>query len=308
MKRFVTAYILIALAAAGAAQVKPNFSGTWKLNTLESDFSGLPAPSARIDMIEHSEPSLKVTIEQQSIQGDQADVLYYTTDGRESDNRIGPMDVKSNVGWRGNSLAVMSVTNLDAVQMNSSSIWSLSEDGRNLTQTIHLQIGTREIDQRLLFERADANRSARSSGATVSTAAPSPARTNYSGVWRLNVARSDFGGMPAPDARVDVIEHQEPAIKIQVSQDGPDGNHGFAANLTTNGKIVASRFEDLDAKSRASWLGEKLVVDTRMNFQGSEISIETVYELSEGGSALIQSSRAIAPTGEIHQKLVFEKH
>ncbi|MCL5743643.1 MAG: hypothetical protein M1541_06915, partial [Acidobacteria bacterium] len=51
---------LLAVAAcllAARVEAKPNLSGTWKLNVTKSDFGPLPAPSARTDKIEHSDPN-----------------------------------------------------------------------------------------------------------------------------------------------------------------------------------------------------------------------------------------------------------
>lgn len=293
--------IVISCLTALCAETKPNFSGTWKLNTLESDFGVLPAPASRTDVIEHSGASLKISIEQIGAQGTQSDVVYYVTDGQDSMNKLGERDVKSKVFWQGDALVIASIVYLEDGQMASDSVWSLSEDGRTLTQKTRLKIAARDIEQKLVFERTD-GASAAKTGALVAT------RVNYSGVWRLIVSSSDFGTLPGPDVRVDTIEHHDPSITIAVSQDSArDGQQEYTNNMTTDGRTAASHFAGLDAKSSASWVAQNLSVVTRLIFQGSEVLIQTVFVLSEDGKTLTQYSHIKSAAGDTEQKLVFQK-
>ena len=308
-RALIAVSILAASATILGAQPKPNFSGTWKLNTLESDFGPLPAPASRTDVIEHNEPSLKVSTDQSGAQGTQSDVAYYATNGRDSMNKIGSVDVKSRVFWQGNALVVESTVYLEDSQANSNSVWTLSNDARTLTQRTHMQIAARDIEQALVFDRADAaGQKTASTAMEPLTPVNSTARVNYSGVWRLIIPKSEFGAIPGPDMRVDVIDHREPSIKIDTSQDSAvDGKQEYTTILATNGRPAASHFAGLDAKSTATWLGQNLVVNTRLIFQGSDVAIGTTYVLSEDGKTLTQYSRIKGPTGDIDQKLVFEK-
>lgn len=80
---------LLAIAAclfSARVEAKPNLSGTWKLNVAKSDFGPLPAPSARTDKIEQSDPNLKIAITQSGEQGEFTYTMAYTTDGKESTN------------------------------------------------------------------------------------------------------------------------------------------------------------------------------------------------------------------------------
>ena len=43
--------------------------------------------------------------------------------------------------------------------------------------------------------------------AAVAFAASLAAKPNFSGTWTLNVSKSDFGMLPGPTSRTDVIEH-----------------------------------------------------------------------------------------------------
>ena len=44
------------------------------------------------------------------------------------------------------------------------------------------------------------------------------AKPNFTGTWKVNVAKSDFGAMPAPDSRTDKITHEDTDLKVHVAQ------------------------------------------------------------------------------------------
>ena len=46
-------------------------------------------------------------------------------------------------------------------------------------------------------------------------------KSNFSGTWKLNVSKSDFGPLPGPDSRTDVIEHNDPVLKVNTAAEGP---------------------------------------------------------------------------------------
>jgi hypothetical protein len=307
IQRLTTAACLVVtLGTVLSAQTKPNFSGHWKLNNLESDFGALPAPASRSDIVEHNEPSLKVSTDQTGSQGAQSDVFYYVTDGEDSMNKLGMLDVRAKVSWQGNNLVIASIVYLEDGQMNSDSIWTLSDNRRTMTQRTRLMISNREIEQKLVFDRTD------DAGPAVATKTLAPvivqAPVNYSGVWRLVNSGSNFGSNPGPDVRIDVIDHHEPVIKIDTSQDNKtEGKQEYNTILTTDGRASASHFGSLDAKSTASWVAQNLVVNTRLVFQGSEVAIETTYVLSDDGRILTQYSHIKSSTGDVDQRLVFEK-
>lgn len=300
--------IAVTFVSVLSAQTKPNFSGHWKLNSLESDFGVLPPSASRTDIIEHNEPALKISTDQTGSRGTQSDVVYYATDGQDCMNKIGMLDVRSKVSWQGNNLVVASIVYLEEGQLNSNSIWTLSDNGRTMTQRTHLMIANREIEQKLVFDRTDDALAV----APMATKTLAPvivqAPVNYSGVWRLVNSRSNFGSNPGPDVRIDVIDHHEPVIKIDTSQDSAtEGKQEYNTILTTDGRASASHFRSLDAKSTSSWVGQNLVVNTRLLFQGSEVAIETTYVLSDDGRILTQYSHIKSPTGDGDERLVFEK-
>jgi hypothetical protein len=303
--------ILGALAASAAAQSKPNFSGTWTLNVSKSDFGLIPGPSSRIDIIEHNDPALKDNVTQDGPQGNQSFALSYTTDGKEASNQQGPLTVKSTLAWQGADLVVNSKANFNDNDITLKGVWSLSADGKTLTQKVHFASPMGETDQMLVFEKGAA-------GAAVATAAKAPAaaaatnggaHSNYSGTWKLNLSKSDFGIAPPSNSRTDVIEHSDPALKVHTTDDGAQGLQDYTLNMTTDGKQATNDVGGgIEVKNTAAWEGANLIVGSKLDIQGTEITAKATWMLSPDGKTLTQSAHVTAgPIGEFDQKLVFDK-
>ncbi len=300
-KTFAMSVPVLAFAVSLAA--KPNFSGTWTLNVAKSDFGLLPGPASRTDVIEHNDPSLKVSVKAASPQGSQEVTISITIDGKDATYKEGDQDVTSSASWDGDTLVVNSKLKFQGSDVNGKSTWILSADGNTLTENIHYASPIGETDQKLVFEKGSG------AAAATATAAASPgAHANYSGTWKLNIDKSDFGPLPPDNSRTDIIEHTDPDLKDSVSDDGAQGKMDYVLKITTDGKEATNNAGGLDAKSTANWEGANLVVNTKLSFQGTDVAIRAVWVLSPDGKTLTQNAHLNAgPIGEADQKFVFEK-
>ena len=156
IRKLLSITFLIALPLITvAAQQKPDFSGTWKLNVAKSDFGALPGPQSRTDVITHKDPSLSDSVTVESEEGKQQYTANYTTDGKEATNKIGTRDVKTAVKWSGSSLALSSKFTYEGADVAGESTWSLSADGKVLTISIHYASSIGETDQKLVYEKQE---------------------------------------------------------------------------------------------------------------------------------------------------------
>ena len=308
-KAILAALSVAAFATFAVAQTKPNFSGTWKLNVSKSDFGVLPGPESRTDIIDHNEPAIKINTSQEGSQGKMAATVNYTTDGKEVTNTIGPREIKSTAAWEGSNLVVNSKLMFNDSEVTIKNVWTLSDDGKTLTENAHLASAMGETDQKFVFEKQEAGAvaTAKAAPAAPATAAGNGGKPNFSGTWKMNVAKSDFGPMPAPDSRTDVIEHNDPAMKINVSQKGGQGDVEAVVNYTTDGKEVTNTIAQREQKSTVVWQGSNLVVNSKFTVNDAEITTKSVWTLSEDGKTLTQNIHAESPMGEIDLKWVFDK-
>jgi hypothetical protein len=130
---------------------------------------------------------------------------------------------------------------------------------------------------------------------------------DFSGTWKADMAKSDFGPMGGPDARTDVIEHKDPKLKIKSSVKGGQRPGDSESNYMTDGTESVNKRGQQDVKTVAKWEGSKLVLDTKLSMQGADIVIKATYELGADGKTMTISSVITAPQGEFTSKVVFNK-
>ena len=150
---FLAAAFTLTLGLSGAAQAKPNFSGDWKLNVDKSEFGPMPPPTSMTMKIDHDDPNMKVATAVSGPQGDMSVDAKYTTDGKESINSMGPMEAKSTMNWDGDDLAVTTKLDAGGTEIAIKGKWTLSTDGKTLTQATHLTSPQGEVDLKYVFEK-----------------------------------------------------------------------------------------------------------------------------------------------------------
>ncbi|HTQ57149.1 MAG TPA: hypothetical protein VMI94_21920 [Bryobacteraceae bacterium] len=137
---------------------------------------------------------------------------------------------------------------------------------------------------------------------------PAQAKTDFSGTWKLNASKSDFGPMPPPDSRTDTITHKDPDIKANVvSTGGPMGDQNYDVVYNTEGKETTNNLGGNEIKSTAKWDGEELVIDTKGSFGGNDFTAKERWSLSSDGKTLTRSSHFSSSMGEADMKVVFDK-
>jgi hypothetical protein len=155
MTTFVKYALFIALLAALApAADKPNFSGDWTLNTSKSEFGPMPPPASMTRKIDHSEPGLTVTQAMTGgLQGDQTVTMKYSTDGKETVNQMMGNDVKSKASWEGSALVIAMKAEIGGSEIKLTDKWTLSPDGKTLTDATHIVLPQGEFDVTYVLNR-----------------------------------------------------------------------------------------------------------------------------------------------------------
>lgn len=133
------------------------------------------------------------------------------------------------------------------------------------------------------------------------------AKPNFSGEWKLNPQKSDFGPMPAPDSATLKIDHNEPELKVSSTTATAQGEMKNDAKYTTDGKECTNTMGPMQVKSTAKWEGDELAMSGKMEFNGMEITMKGKWVLSADGKTITQTSHLVSPQGEIDMKAVYEK-
>jgi hypothetical protein len=133
------------------------------------------------------------------------------------------------------------------------------------------------------------------------------AKPNFSGTWKVNLEKSDFGPMPAPDSQTQKIDHQDPNLKLNISESGQMGDMNFDLAYTTDGKECTNTVAGNEFKSTLTWDGDNLVIDTKGSFNGTDFTAKDRWTLSEDGKTLTVERHLASEMGEADQKILFEK-
>jgi hypothetical protein len=133
----------------------PNLSGTWKLNIGKSNFGQIPPPASQVDTIDDSEPTVKVTVAQTGgMMGDSNMTSTVDTSGKESKNPgMGGADVTSNAHWDGATLVIDSKTSFQGSDVKIKDSYSLSADGKTLTEVEHIESGMGNFDITNVYDK-----------------------------------------------------------------------------------------------------------------------------------------------------------
>ena len=154
MRRIIYIFLVTSflLFVAGAAEEKPNFSGTWQQDNRRSTPIGSPG-SVSVNRIEHQDPNLKVFTQTTTDTGPFSGGAYssraHRTDGKEQETSSG----WTTVGWQGPALVFLTVQKKGSKVTFTREIWLLSDEGKTLTETRRIVSPEGVTHQTLVFEK-----------------------------------------------------------------------------------------------------------------------------------------------------------
>jgi hypothetical protein len=135
------------------------------------------------------------------------------------------------------------------------------------------------------------------------------ARPDFSGEWKLNTEKSEFGPAPAPSSRTDKIVHRDPSMKITRTQT-LNGNQGTSElTCTTDGKDCDVAISGAAVKFSATfqWVDNVLTFDAKSTYNGGPLTIHEKWALSPDGKTITIQRHLTVSIGEVDQTLVLEK-
>ena len=149
-------FVIVSLAAF--AQDKPNFSGHWLLDHAKSDFGDFPTPDTQTSVIEHKGADIKLvqTVKGDAVVGGEASMeRRYTTDGKETVNRIGQSDAKSVAQWDGRKLIIETKLDTPNGTVVIADSWELAEGGKELMVSREIRGPDASQRQRFIYNKQE---------------------------------------------------------------------------------------------------------------------------------------------------------
>jgi hypothetical protein len=131
---------------------------------------------------------------------------------------------------------------------------------------------------------------------------------NLSGTWVLQADKSDFGMMPSPQSRTDVIEHQEPKLTIKRTVlTTAAGESILNLVYAVDGKPHKNMAGPSELTSLLSWEGRTLVTVSTLETGQGQATITDRLTLSEDGKTLTQQRTLSMQGQEAKQTMVMVK-
>ena len=138
------------------------------------------------------------------------------------------------------------------------------------------------------------------------TPAPAAARPNFSGIWKMDPKKSDFGGMGAPLSAEYVIRHVGSKLVFDYTQDGRTSRVEIIPDADERVTESAGEIETL---TRAYWSGPVLVIEARQRprspSSSAAVKWTSRWSLSQDRQVLTIERHISTPVGDSDQKVVF---
>jgi hypothetical protein len=141
--------------------------------------------------------------------------------------------------------------------------------------------------------------------ATLTATAVAADKPNFSGDWKMNTAKSNFGGLPAPSAVVRKVTHAEPSLVIVEDQTSDLGTQTATRKYTTDGKETSFEANGAEVKGSAVWDGNAIVVNSTVDAIG--VRFTDRMTLSDDGRTLTSAVRITSPQGDLDITIVFDR-
>lgn len=141
-------------------------------------------------------------------------------------------------------------------------------------------------------------------------------KPDFSGIWILDLAKSQFSSMETPDSIELKIVHKEPSIVLSSVRRSGRLETTSAMTLTANGLEEPNEVETADGpkktRSITKWEGGKLVTIFRVPHIGHQDDFRDAWDLSADGSVLTIVREASLPNsrGEVRRyviRMVYKK-
>jgi len=140
-----------------------------------------------------------------------------------------------------------------------------------------------------------------------------PPKPDFSGTWKLNIAKSSFTGMK-PNVETEVITQSEDSLTLAMMSQNETAILRYTVSITIGSPAVGIdpglfRSEDFMKvqDARAEWNGDALVVILNASFKEDPVTIKSIYTLSPDGKKLTKVVNIDRDAGPIDMTEVYEK-
>jgi hypothetical protein len=140
-------------------------------------------------------------------------------------------------------------------------------------------------------------------------------KPDFSGTWKLNVSKSDFGQVPGPDSETVAVAQNGVNMKESVTYMDDQGKTNYDLVFTTDGTEVVYPADSAPhigivtlQKLKATWQGSILVLTETLKYQeDADVTAKISRALSADGKMLTMDFDLMTPMGAMARKYVFDR-
>lgn len=315
----------VALFALPSLAQSSKLNGTWKLDTSKSDFGQMPPPTSETDTVTISGGQFTQKVNSETSRGASSYTRSCDINGQDekltADNpraHIGPVVISSiKCEMNGDAVVVTEGFDMRGTPSTDQMTFTPSDDGNTLTMEQHIS-GGMSMSRKVVFDKSDSSADnsapAANGGVAATPGAAAMIHTggshpDFAGTWNLDIPKSNFGQGQPPASEVDTITDNGNSMSVAVAQKGGMmGDMNSTETYNTDGTPSSWKgMGDAAVNGTATWDGDKLVVDAKTSFQGSDVKIKETYSLSDDGKTLTKAVHAETGMGNFDSTSVYDK-
>lgn len=130
-------------------------------------------------------------------------------------------------------------------------------------------------------------------------------KPNFSGDWKMNAAKSNFGPIPGPTSIVRKVTHAEPSLAIVEEQQSDLGAQVTTRKYTTDGKDMSFESGGAVVRGTAVWERNTLILTSIVDAISATFTDR--MSLSEDGRTLTSAVHIASAQGDLDLVVVFDK-
>ena len=143
---------------------------------------------------------------------------------------------------------------------------------------------------------------------TTALAAGDGPKPDFSGTWRFNPVESRLEmDVPTQSILKFVIEHEDPKFKLTRAHTLGERTNTLSWEVTTDGKEHHRKDGEFQSWMRMTWMGEELVLESRLANRGERGTNVAHYRLADGGKKFIVAEWYHMPSSQHHNLWVFDR-
>ncbi len=118
---------------------------------------------------------------------------------------------------------------------------------------------------------------------------------DFTGVWKMDPAKSDYGLLPMPDSVTLDVKQTGESVEMKFAQEGGRAPAQYTHKYSIDGKESVNELLGNQMKTVASKQGESLKFSSTVNYRGRDLRIADTWTMAADGKSMVYKRNIAAP-------------